>query len=83
MTMEEYEKHMLSKIKSTPSFVCFCSDFMEHYWLIPVKQLSAIYDERKLEFSMIRGMVLNTLVVLLFFKQIFFLFQKTRNRIYN
>lgn len=83
MTMEEYEKHMLSKIKSTPSFVCICSDFMEHYWLIAVKQLSAIYDERKLEFWMIRGRVLNSVVVLFFFKKIFFLFQKTRNRIYN
>lgn len=68
VTMEEYEKKMLSRIKSTSLFVCICSDFMEHYWLMPVKLLSAIYAKRKSEFWMIRGRVSNSFIVLFFFK---------------
>lgn len=48
---------MLSRIKSTSLFVYICKDFMEHCWLMPVKQLSAIYDERKSEFWVIRSRV--------------------------
>lgn len=65
--------------------ICLCLQLFYRALLVnAVKQLSAIYDEKKSEFWMIGGRVSKSLIALFFFKQIFFfLLQKTRNPVYN
>lgn len=57
---------------SLPLICLYLQLFYEALLVNAVKQLSAIYDERKLEFWMIRGRVSKSLFALFFFKQIFF-----------